>query len=96
VGTNGPSGSYAATAGKLYQAGVYQKVKVVDRLGAGDAFGSGFVAGVAKGLPMEDALSLGAANATSVCAQIGAKPGILKTGRVKRMKMKVTNLEEGK
>ncbi len=93
VGTNGPAGSYAAAGGHLYQAGAYQKVKVVDRLGAGDAFGSGFVAGLAKGLAMEDALSLGAANATAVVAQIGAKTGILKTPRVKRMKIKVTRLE---
>lgn len=92
VGTNGPSGSYAAAAGKLYQAGTYQKVKVVDRTGAGDAFGSGFVAALAKGLPIEDALSLGSANATGVVAQYGAKAGILKTGRIKRMKVKVTNV----
>jgi sugar/nucleoside kinase (ribokinase family) len=93
VGTNGAAGSYAAAAGKLYQAGTYQKVKVVDRTGAGDAFGSGFVAALAKGLPIEDALSLGSANASSVVAQFGAKTGILKTQRVKRMKLKITNLE---
>jgi len=92
VGTNGAAGSYAAAAGKLYQAGQYQKVKVVDRTGAGDAFGSGFVAALAKGLPIEDALSLASANATSVVAQMGAKTGILKTGRVKRMKLKVTEV----
>lgn len=93
VGTNGPGGSYAAAAGKLYQAGVYQKVKVLDRTGAGDAFGSGFVAALAKGLAIEDALSLGSANATGVVTQIGSKPGILKTGRIKRMKVKTSALE---
>ena len=93
VGTNGPAGSYAAAGGKLYQAGQYQKVKVVDRLGAGDAFGSGFVAALAKGLAIEDALSLASANASGVVAQIGAKTGILRTGRVKRMKLGITKLE---
>lgn len=92
VGTNGPAGSYAAVAGKLYQAGTYQKVKVLDRTGAGDAFGSGFIAALAKGLSVEDALTLGSANATSVVAQFGAKTGILRTGRVKRMKLKVSAL----
>ena len=92
VGTNGAAGSYAAAAGRLYQAGQYQKVKVVDRTGAGDAFGSGFVAALAKGLAIEDALSLASANATSVVAQMGAKTGILKTKRVKRMKLKVTEV----
>ncbi|HEY2004009.1 MAG TPA: carbohydrate kinase family protein [Candidatus Saccharimonadia bacterium] len=92
VGTNGASGSYASADGKLYQAGQYQKVKVVDRTGAGDAFGSGFVAALSKGLPIEDALSLASANASSVVAQMGAKTGILKTGRIKRMKLKVTEV----
>ena len=92
MGTNGAAGSYAAVSGKLYQAGQYQKVKVVDRLGAGDAFGSGFVAALAKGLPLEDALSLASANASSVVSKIGAKTGILKTGRVKRMKLKVADV----
>jgi sugar/nucleoside kinase (ribokinase family) len=93
VGTNGPAGSYASAAGKLYQAGMYQKVKAVDRLGAGDAFGSGFVAALAKGLGIEDAITLASANSTSVVAQIGAKTGILRTGRVKRMKLKIVSLE---
>ncbi len=93
VGTNGAAGSYAAAAGKLYQAGIYQTVKAVDRTGAGDAFGSGFVSALAKGMPIEDALTFGSANATSVVAQFGAKPGILKTSRVKRMKLKISNLE---
>jgi sugar/nucleoside kinase (ribokinase family) len=93
VGTNGPFGSYAAVGNHLYQAGAYQKVKAVDRTGAGDAFGSGFVAALAKGLAVEDALSLGSANATGVVTQFGAKTGILKTGRVKRMKLKITKIE---
>lgn len=92
VGTDGPAGCHAVVGGKLYQAGTYQKVKVVDRTGAGDAFGSGLVAALAKGLAIEDALTLGSANATSVVTKYGAKPGILKTSRLKRMKIKVTEL----
>ncbi len=93
VGTNGAAGSYASVSGQLFQAGQYQKVKVIDRTGAGDAFGSGFIAALAKGLAAEDAISLASANATSVVSVIGAKPGILRTGRVKRMKLKITKLE---
>lgn len=92
VGTDGPAGAYAATGGKLYQAGQYQKVNGIDRTGAGDAFGSGFVSALAKGASIEDALTLASANATSVVTQIGSKPGILKTSRVKRMKLKVAML----
>ena len=90
VGTDGPAGSYLAAGGKLYRAGEYQKVKAIDRTGAGDAFGSGFVSALAKGLPVEDAISLASANATSVVTTVGAKSGILTTTRVKRMKLKVT------
>jgi ribokinase len=93
IGTNGPAGSIAATGGRLYQAGQYVNAKAVDRLGAGDAFGSGFVAGIARGLAMEDAISLASANASSVVSKIGAKTGILKTTRVKRMKIKVSELK---
>ena len=92
VGTNGGGGSYAVATGKLFQAGIYQKVKVIDRTGAGDAFGSGFVAAIAMGSAIEDAISLGSANATSVVTKIGAKPGILTTNRIRRMKVKVTIL----
>ncbi len=96
VGTNGSAGSFATAAGRLYQAGMYQKVKAVDRLGAGDAFGSGFVAALAKGLGIEDALTLASANASSVVAQIGAKTGILRTTRIKRMKLKVSDIDQEK
>lgn len=92
VGTNGAAGAYAVFEGRMYQVGQFQKVKVVDRTGAGDAFGSGFVAALAIGLPIEDALTLGSANATSVVTKIGAKPGILTTHRIRRMKVKVSTI----
>ena len=92
VGTNGAAGAYAVFRGSLYQVGQYQKVKVVDRTGAGDAFGSGFVAALAKGLAIEDALTLGSANATSVVTKVGSKPGILTTHRIRRMKVKITTI----
>lgn len=92
VGTNGANGAYAVFRDSLYQVGQYQKVKVLDRTGAGDAFGSGFVSALAKGFGIEDALTLGSANATSVVAQVGAKTGILSTHRLRRMKVKVNSL----
>jgi ribokinase len=92
VMTDGPNGCYATDSDKIYFAGQYQKVKVVDRLGAGDAFGSGFVAALAKGLPMEEILTFASANSTAVVQKIGAKPGILKTDRLKRMKVKILSI----
>jgi ribokinase len=92
VMTDGPRGTWATDGAQLYQAGQYHKVKVIDRTGAGDAFGSGFVAGLAKGMGIDYAISLGSANSTSVVTKIGAKTGILRTDRIKKMKIKVTDL----
>lgn len=90
--TDGAKGSLSTDGNNLYRAGQYQKVKVIDRTGAGDSFGSGFVSGIAGGLAMEDALTLASANSTSVVQKIGAKPGILRAQKLKRMKIKITKL----
>lgn len=93
VMTDGGKGCFAADGANFYQCGQYKKVKVVDRTGSGDAFGSGFVAALARGDSIERALTLGSANATGVVEQMGAKPGILRAGaRLKKMKIEVTAL----
>jgi sugar/nucleoside kinase (ribokinase family) len=94
VGTNSVSGFIAAAYGHLYKGGVYDpKAKVVDRNGAGDAFGSGLVSALARGDSVEDALTLASANATAVVATLGAKPGILRAGvALKPMKLEITDL----
>jgi sugar/nucleoside kinase (ribokinase family) len=87
--TDGPKGSYASDGQTIFFADQYKKVKVVDRLGAGDAFCSGFTAAIAQGWGIEEALTLGSANSTSVVSQVGAKTGILRGAKgVKRMKVK--------
>jgi ribokinase len=78
VGTDGPKGVIAAYDSKLYRAGMYENVSVVDRTGAGDAFSSGFVAIMAQGGSVEQAITFASANSTSVVSKIGAKAGILK------------------
>lgn len=92
VMTDGQGGVYVSDSDKLYYAGLYQKVKIIDRTGAGDAFGSGFVSALVKGLSLQDAITLGSANATSVVTKIGAKTGILKTQRLKRMKVSLLTI----
>lgn len=86
--TDGPAGSYASDGHAITYAGQYKKVPVIDRTGAGDAFCSGFVAAIARGWSVEDALTLGSANSTSVVQSVGAKAGILRGARIKRMKVK--------
>ncbi len=86
--TDGPNGVFVSDGRRVFKAGVFKEKKVVDRTGAGDAFGSGFVSGLIqkeenceKGLcrigNVEYAIRLGSANATSVIEKIGAKAGIL-------------------
>ncbi len=93
VMTDGPKGVLVSNGEKIYRAGIFKEKKIVDRTGAGDAFGSGFVAGlhhvsssmyhVSKGVreftdtDIMRAIRLGSANATSVVEVIGAQPGIL-------------------
>lgn len=75
--TDGPRGSVASDGKRLYKAGMYDDVPVVDRTGAGDSFSSGFVAKVAEGASLEEAIIFASANSTSVVSKLGAKAGIL-------------------
>jgi sugar/nucleoside kinase (ribokinase family) len=94
VGTNSVSGFMAASNGRIYKGGVYDpEAKVVDRNGAGDAFGSALVSVLARGGDLEEALILGSANANAVVATLGAKPGILRAGAtLKPMKLEIAGL----
>jgi sugar/nucleoside kinase (ribokinase family) len=77
VVSDGPNGVMATDSTKIVKAGMYEDVPVVDRTGAGDAFGSGFVAWHAAGKSLEDAITFASANATGVVTQVGATAGIL-------------------
>ena len=81
VVTDGAKGSYVINDSKIYKAGMYKDVKVIDRTGAGDAFCSGFVAMVAMNQTIETAITYGSANSTSVVGHIGAKAGIWKSNK---------------
>lgn len=86
--TDGPRGVTVSDGHTLYKAGIFREKKIRDRTGAGDAFGSGFVAGLAlkneeckKGYcapeNIEYAVRLASANATSVVEHLGATEGAL-------------------
>lgn len=88
VMTDGSKGAFASDGKTIFESGIFKEKKVVDRTGAGDAFGSGFVAGLIetneqcmKGNCSPHkiiyALRRAAANATGTIEQIGAGPGIL-------------------
>jgi len=77
VVSDGPDGVVAADGKTIVRAGMYEDVKVIDRLGAGDAFGSGFLSQWAQGKSLKDSVIFASANSTSVVTKIGAKEGIL-------------------
>lgn len=78
--SDGPNGVVASDGNSIVKAGMYRDVKVIDRTGAGDAFGSGFLSQWAQGKSLVDSIVFASANSTSVVQHIGAKRGILQHG----------------
>ena len=75
--TTGSMGAIATDGKETYRFGIYEDVPVKDTTGAGDSFGSGFLAHLAAGNSFKDSLIFGSANSTSVVTKLGAKAGIL-------------------
>lgn len=74
--TEGRKGATVVKEGRVVKLAAY-KNKVVEETGAGDAFGTGLVAGLIKGYSMNKALKLGLANGASVVEHFGPKKGLL-------------------
>ncbi len=75
--TNGKEGVTLLHLDKLIKILPTPNLKVVESTGAGDAFASGFVAGLIKNLSLEDSLKLGMVQAESVIQAKGAKNNLL-------------------
>lgn len=75
--TNGPRGVTVSDGKSIYRAGIFPEKQLLDRTGAGDSFGSGFVAGLMRSNDLQYAIRLASANATSVVEHIGATEGVL-------------------
>jgi sugar/nucleoside kinase (ribokinase family) len=74
--TNGANGVYVANKDEIiFHPSI--KTKIADTVGAGDAFGSCFVASLLNNLTIEQALQNGIINSASVIEKVGAKPGLL-------------------
>lgn len=77
--TKGPEGVVVSDGTTTWRAGIPQS-PIVGRTGAGDAFGSGFVAGMLHKNNVPFSIQLGTANSTSVIQHLSAKKGILYKG----------------
>ncbi len=74
--TDGPDGSYVSDGTQIKYLRIFRG-PVVERTGAGDAYGSGFLSALIKGKSLAEAMLWGNANSTSVVQYIGARAGLL-------------------
>ncbi len=74
--TDGPAGTYAYDGNKYWHMPIVP-APVVERTGAGDAFGSGFLSAIIKGKDIPEALRWGTVNSASVLGFIGPQAGLL-------------------
>jgi len=74
--TDGKRGSEICDGHHIYKS-YPNKVKIAEKTGAGDAFASGFVAGLILYEDIEHAIEAGSLNAESVIQKPGAKNGLL-------------------
>lgn len=81
--TDGKDGAYASDGKHYFQCPSFG-TKPLDVTGAGDSFGSGFVAAIIKGKGIEDALLWGTANANSVIQHLGTKNILLNEKQIKK------------
>lgn len=90
--TDGKNGAYANDRGRLLKCSVYE-VPVVERTGAGDAFGTGFLAATMEGRPAEEALRWGMVESASVLTKVGAQAGLLTRRELDDWLVRANNLE---
>ena len=78
--TDGSMGGIAGNGKEIYRFGIYEDKKIKDATGAGDAFGSGFLAHFTDKKSFKEALIFASANSTAVVSKLGANRGILTGG----------------
>ncbi len=80
--TQGKQGATAISGNQKIHRPIFQ-IKTIDETGAGDSFNSGLVAGLIKGLSLQESLNWGMANSASVVSRIGTKAGLLTEKQLK-------------
>ncbi|MFC1733840.1 carbohydrate kinase family protein [candidate division KSB1 bacterium] len=93
--TEGKKGAYCSDGINMYFIKP-RKVKVVETTGAGDAFASTFIAGLAKGKDIEFSLRFALANSESVIQHYGAKNKLLSWNNALREMKKCSKVRKTK
>ena len=83
VVTDGPAGTYCSD-GQRYLYMPIVEAPVVERTGAGDAFGSGFLAAYIAGKSLEECLKWGTVNSASVLGFTGSTAGLLHLNQIQQ------------
>ena len=88
--TRGRQGAHILTPQDNYFSPII-KSKTIEQTGAGDAFGSTFVAALIHHLPVPKALFWAMKNSSSVVSHFGAKTGLLSLNQIENCKLKIVN-----
>ena len=75
--TDGKDGSWTYDGDKVRFCPIFPESEMVERTGAGDAYSTGFVAGMILNIGVEEAMRWGSVNGASVVEHIGAREGLL-------------------
>jgi len=93
--TMGQKGNESSDGNYLYRA-FPRGVRIREKTGAGDAFASGFIAGLIKLKSVEKAVQVGSMNAESVIQKAGAKNGLMSWSEVRvGLKKNVVRVKKG-
>lgn len=82
--TDGPDGSYVSDRKEILFTGTFDG-PVIERTGAGDAYGSAFLSAIIKGKVVAEGMLWGNANSTSVVQYTGAREGLLEEPALHKM-----------
>ncbi|PIT97972.1 MAG: hypothetical protein COT71_03455 [Candidatus Andersenbacteria bacterium CG10_big_fil_rev_8_21_14_0_10_54_11] len=82
--TDGPDGSYVSDGTRIHHLPIFAG-PVVDRTGAGDSYGAGFMGALIQGKDVLSAMLWGNANSTSVVQHIGAREGLLDAAGIEKL-----------
>ncbi len=91
--TDGRNGAFAYDGAQKLRLRTHN-IKIVETTGAGDAFASGIVFGLVKGMSLSDALKTGLAEAESTLQHIGAKNNLLTHKQLQKSLKIPTRIEE--
>src|SRR3989344_5906544 len=89
--TDGEEGSYASDGQRYLRLGVFP-TKLVEKTGAGDSYGSAFIAALNRRLDLGEAMAWGTINSSHVIQEIGAQNGLLDINGIEKYRKTLTEL----